>query len=539
MPFSFNSTDGAFELPPRRPVSTIARCPELWALYQRQIDSFATLRKDIFDKIERLRVPVHELHSLEWEAKTRDGEAQDLQVQLESAELKRSMQEQDVLEVIKEQEKMREYQQGAEARMQQAQAMAQPRIEEIRFAPDTQPERLAGFPRPSPKASGQSKLSQGSKSAPASQEDAKPDEPVKALDSRVQVSYVPHDLKDLLKAQLGTLEEQLKVQKECTTTAQSTVDRLRHIQEEEARMLKEALAQQLQRIQQRRNYIREGSETVRAQYLTLRFQHGQLEKRHKEDVSGLQRVHETLSKHLQEVAGCAVAKQTSVERQALRTANRTVTSGSAGQVRARENLEFAQDRLGTAQTRSSHLVRELEAELAMLSDRCRRLAGHRQEELTQLRATSAKLKQRMRDLEERAGSAVAEVGREISGIALADWPAFVPALQRLRADLDAFEITLDHERAALTQSKDSKGSSGGRAATASTSQPPTSSPEVVTAESAAVEPMPVPVETMPVPSRPVETTETVEPEIPVAAFEELGQSPAESRASSSKKFEKL
>lgn len=449
MPVCLNVTHEAFNAPAA--VSSCVPCPELWELYQQQVDSFATLRKDIFEKVERLRVPVQEFHCLMWEAKTREVEAKDLQVQLEDAELRLSLQQQDVLQALQENEKKQDYQKGAEGRMQQAAALAQPRVEQVRFHPNAAPERLAGFPRPSQAALAKSKASAtapGLKAPVITQQASESVQPVQALEGRVQVAYLPNDISALLKAQLGTLEEQVEKQKNYRITAQSTIDRLKRIQEEEARLLKEALSQQLQRIQQRRHHIQEGSEKVQAQYLRLRFEHGEIEKRLKEDSSALKRSHGMLSEHLQDVASSAVSKKTTVEQQALKAANRTVRASSASQLQARESMELAHDRLGAAKVRGGRLIRELEVDLSSLSDQCKRLAGHRKEELQNLRTTSAKLKQRMRDLEGRAAAAVAEVGSGVFGVAIADWPTFTPTLQALRADLDAFEITLNQERAA-------------------------------------------------------------------------------------------
>mmetsp|Transcript_48873 Transcript_48873/g.85018 ORF Transcript_48873/g.85018 Transcript_48873/m.85018 type:complete len:141 (-) Transcript_48873:11-433(-) len=113
--------------------------PELWEFYERLITDSERGRVQIFEHIENLRLPVEDVHRVEWEKKQRLVEISDLELQLKDAERKLVSHQAELLRVTETNDNIRAQAPQWEADLEHARAILRPRVEGVRFSAEAQP----------------------------------------------------------------------------------------------------------------------------------------------------------------------------------------------------------------------------------------------------------------------------------------------------------------------------------------------------------------------------------------------------------------
>mmetsp|Transcript_152852 Transcript_152852/g.281783 ORF Transcript_152852/g.281783 Transcript_152852/m.281783 type:complete len:508 (-) Transcript_152852:79-1602(-) len=435
--------------------------PELWEFYERLITDSERGRVQIFEHIENLRLPVEDVHRVEWEKKQRLVEISDLELQLKDAERKLVSHQAELLRVTETNDNIRAQAPQWEADLEHARAILRPRVEGVRFSAGAQPEKIGCF-APTVTSSAPRGLGKRDDSLGAGPEQVQrsPLAEIRQPNSGpgpVIMEYVPNDREEVNNAHLKSLQERLQREREGHAAARDQLEELQRCEEEENALLLHMLQEQTKRAREQRDHIRLKTDEVMRWHVRLRQEDESLRNEGDKEMNNLRDSNNFLAQRLQSVSmqGHDAREKASQDRQQLN--EKASWAHISGLLRARENAAMLHDEIDVAEEGALSKVDDLEKRLEALRARYDGLVRHRAAEIVQLRQDVQRLQHATRQCELIATRCLnlptlslfssGRLGRTSAGAATSNLEALAlrPAVQRLRSILERCEAALHGE----------------------------------------------------------------------------------------------
>lgn len=383
--------------------------------------------------LEMLRIPVKDLHKAEWERQARLAEREELKIQLTQAARQLAECQQALLDLTEETQVLRTCVPHWEADLDQLMTAARPRVEELRFRSGSLPEKVGGF-------------SLHATSEPSRQRMTFSSPPQGAGPTLMQ--YMPHDEQALRDDRLVALKACLEEVRTGRAEAHTVWDRLLRTEDEEGSLALHVLEEQLVRLRQDKELVREHADTLIERQMALKAQSASRRDAFEEEVRSLEATEKELSAKLAAtlLQRCAEAERLSIK--GGRARQRAAETSQTGILRAREDVTFLQEELVAEEERGAKRIKALEEQLGVLRRRYNALAGHRRAQAEALRKDVQSLQRAVRQCESLATRSITlQPGTNFAPTQLVEALAMKPTVARLKQVLQRCEDSLRTEEA--------------------------------------------------------------------------------------------
>lgn len=391
---------------------TAVRTPELWDFYARLVAKLEGERPQVLAAIEALRVPVEESHREEWERRARLAEVEDLKKQVQAAEWRLLERQESVLHHATENDGLRAQAPSWEADLDQVRASVQPRIESVHFRPGVLPERIGSFASCTTSAM---PVCGGAGTAGGRGPSAGPHVAPRYAGRGggpggcpIHVQYLPGDREKGVERHLEAMKDLLEREREGRAASSKTFQELQRVEEEEGRLLTEALQDAIARAQSCREQMQGQADVVTRWHLRLQADHAALKESLPTEVTHLRECGASLAEHLRKNAAHHVVDVAqAAEHARLRDVERTQQTHVPGVMKVREQGAALQQQIRESQWHCSRRARVLQEQLVALRSRYESIEEQRGREMAALHEDVHSLQAAFTDCERLAARCVA------------------------------------------------------------------------------------------------------------------------------------